>query len=62
MFVGLESWAIEEGVEETWGSGGEAGRKWQRTCATLRLGLPQGQGKLTVCAGGLAWDHCSIEG
>lgn len=41
---------------------GEAGRKWQRTCVTFRLGLPQSQGKLTVCAGGIAWDHCSIEG
>lgn len=60
MFAGLESWAIEEGVEETWGSGGEAGRKWQRTCATLRLGLSQG--RLTVCTGGLAWDLAASEG
>lgn len=53
VFAGLEPWAVEEGVEETWGSGGEAGRKWQKTCATLRLGLPQGQGRLT-----LRWGNC----
>lgn len=59
VFAGLEPWAVEEGVEETWGSGVKLGRKWQKTCATLRLGLPQGQGRLTVCAGGIARDHCS---
>lgn len=59
VFAGLGTWAIEEGVKETWGSGVKLVGNGKELVPRSDWDFLGGQGRLTVCAGGIARDHCS---